>query len=131
MKSVKYILDEKWQILLRKAKADLNAATILYRENGISKEVVMFHLEQAVEKLIKAVLDKNNINYAEIENLFELIKLSQERFDFDDEQLNLLGELNEYRFEEYSEKFEITDADNINKYFDFISEVEKRVLEML
>ena len=131
MKSVKYILDEKWQILLRKAKADLNAATILYRGNGMSKEVVMFHLEQAVEKLIKAVLDKNNINYAEIENLFELIKLSQERFDFDNEQLNLLGELNEYRFEEYSEKFEITDADNINKYFDFISEVEKRVLEML
>ena len=131
MKSVKYILDEKWQILLRKAKADLNAATILYRENGISKEVVMFHLEQAVEKLIKAVLDKNNINYAEIENLFELIKLSQERFDFDDEQLNLLGELNEYRFEEYSEKFEINDAENIDKYFDFISEVEKRALEIL
>ena len=131
MKSVKYILDEKWQILLRKAKADLNAATILYRENGISKEVVMFHLEQAVEKLIKAVLDKNNINYAEIENLFELIKLSQERFDFDNEQLNLLGELNEYRFEEYSEKFEINDAENIDKYFDFISEVEKRVHNLL
>lgn len=50
MKSVKYILDEKWQILLRKAKADLNAATILYRENGIPKEVVMFHLEQVAEK---------------------------------------------------------------------------------
>lgn len=131
MKSVKYILDEKWQILLRKAKADLNAATILYREKGISNEVVMFHLEQAVEKLIKAVLDKNNINYAEIENLFELIKLSQERFNFDNEQLNLLEELNEYRFEEYSENFGINDVDDVNKYFDFISEVEKRVLEML
>jgi HEPN domain-containing protein len=131
MKSVKYILDEKWQILLRKAKADLNAATILYRENGISKEVVMFHLEQAVEKLIKAVLDKNNINYAEIENLFELIKLSQERFDFDNEQLNLLGELNEYRFEEYSENFGINDVDDINEYFNFVNEVEKKVLEIL
>lgn len=131
MKNTENILSEKWHILLRKAKADLNAATILYRENGISKEVVMFHLEQAVEKLIKAVLDKNNINYAEIENLFELIKLSQERFDFDNEQLNLLGELNEYRFEEYSEKFEINDAENIDKYFDFISEVEKRALEIL
>jgi HEPN domain-containing protein len=131
MKSVKYILDEKWQILLRKAKADLNAATILYRENGISKEVVMFHLEQAVEKLIRAVLDKNNINYAEIENLFELIKLSQERFDFDNEQLNLLGELNEYRFEEYSENFGINDVDDINEYFNFVNEVEKKVLEIL
>jgi HEPN domain-containing protein len=131
MKSVKYILDEKWQILLRKAKADLNAATILYRGNGMSKEVVMFHLEQAVEKLIKAVLDKNNINYAEIENLFELIKLSQERFDFDNEQLNLLGELNEYRFEEYSENFGINDVDDINEYFNFVNEVEKKVLEIL
>ena len=131
MKSVKYILDEKWQILLRKAKADLNAATILYRGNGMSKEVVMFHLEQAVEKLIKAVLDKNNINYAEIENLFELIKLSQERFDFENEQLNLLGELNEYRFEEYSENFGINDVDDINEYFNFVNEVEKKVLEIL
>ena len=131
MKSVKYILDEKWQILLRKAKADFNAATILYRGNGMSKEVVMFHLEQAVEKLIKAVLDKNNINYAEIENLFELIKLSQERFDFDIEQLNLLGELNEYRFEEYSENFGINDVDDINEYFNFVNEVEKKVLEIL
>ena len=131
MKSVKYVLDEKWQILLRKAKADLNAATILYRGNGMSKEVVMFHLEQAVEKLIKAVLDKNNINYAEIENLFELIKLSQERFDFDNEQLNLLGELNEYRFEEYSENFGINDVDDINEYFNFVNEVEKKVLEIL
>ena len=131
MKSIKYILDEKWQILLRKAKADLNAATILYRGNGMSKEVVMFHLEQAVEKLIKAVLDKNNINYAEIENLFELIKLSQERFDFDNEQLNLLGELNEYRFEEYSENFGINDVDDINEYFNFVNEVEKKVLEIL
>ena len=131
MKSLKYILDEKWQILLRKAKADLNAATILYRGNGMSKEVVMFHLEQAVEKLIKAVLDKNNINYAEIENLFELIKLSQERFDFDNEQLNLLGELNEYRFEEYSENFGINDVDDINEYFNFVNEVEKKVLEIL
>ena len=131
MKSIKYILDEKWQILLRKAKADLNAATILYRGNGMSKEVVMFHLEQAVEKLIKAVLDKNNINYAEIENLFELIKLSQERFDFDNEQLNLLGELNEYRFEEYSENFGINDVDDINEYFNFVNEVERKVLEIL
>ena len=131
MKSVKYILDEKWQILLRKAKADLNAATILYRGNGMSKEVVMFHLEQAVEKLIKAVLDKNNINYAEIENLFELIKLSQERFDFENEQLNLLGELNEYRFEEYSENFGINDVDDINEYFNFVNEVERKVLEIL
>lgn len=62
MKSVKYILDEKWQILLRKAKADLNAATILYRENGISKEVVMFHLEQAVESIHKII---ENITYEE------------------------------------------------------------------
>ena len=131
MKSIKYILDEKWQILLRKAKADLNAATILYRGNGMSKEVVMFHLEQAVEKLIKAVLDKNNINYAEIENLFELIKLSQERFDFDNEQLNLLGELNEYRFEEYSENLELNDVKDIDKYFNFVNEVERKVLEIL
>lgn len=131
MKSVKYILDEKWQILLRKAQADLNAATILCRENTMSKEVIMFHLEQAVEKLIKAVLEKNNVDYAEIDNLFELMKLSQERIDFDNEQLNLLGELNEYRFEEYSENLDVNDVNNIDKYFNFVNEVERKVLEIL
>ena len=58
MKSVKYILDEKWQILLRKAKADLNAATILYRENGISKEVV------------------NTNGYSTVANVLELEQIS-------------------------------------------------------
>ena len=39
-----------------KAKTDLNAANILCRENTVSKEVIMFHLEQAFEKLIKSVI---------------------------------------------------------------------------
>ena len=98
MKSVKYVLDEKWQILLRKAKADLNAATILYRENGIPKEVVMFHLEQVAEKLLKALLERNNIGYAETDDLMILKNFTQEWINFDDEQVSLLEELNNYRF---------------------------------
>ena len=131
MKSVKYVLDEKWQILLRKAKADLNAATILYRENGISKEVVMFHLEQVAEKLLKALLERNNIGYAETDDLMILKNLTQEWINFDDEQVSLLEELNNYIFEEYSENLELNDVKDIDKYFNFVNEVERKVLEIL
>ena len=131
MKSVKYVLDEKWQILLRKAKADLNAATILYRENGIPKEVVMFHLEQVAEKLLKALLERNNIGYAETDDLMILKNLTQEWINFDDEQVSLLEELNNYIFEEYSENLELNDVKDIDKYFNFVNEVERKVLEIL
>ena len=131
MKSVKYILDEKWQILLRKAKADLNAATILYRENGIPKEVVMFHLEQVAEKLLKALLERNNIGCAETDDLMILKNFTQEWINFDDEQVSLLEELNNYIFEEYSENLELNDVKDIDKYFNFVNEVERKVLEIL
>lgn len=131
MKSIKYILNEKWQILLRKAKADLNAATILYRENGIPKEVVMFHLEQVAEKLLKALLERNNIGYAETDDLMILKNFTQEWINFDDEQVSLLEELNNYRFEKYSENLELNDVKDIDKYFNFVNEVERKVLEIL
>ena len=131
MKSIKYILDEKWQILLRKAKADLNAATILYRENGIPKEVVMFHLEQVAEKLLKALLERNNIGYAETDDLMILKKITQELIKFNDKQVSLLEELNNYIFEEYSENLELNDVKDIDKYFNFVNEVERKVLEIL
>ena len=131
MKSVKYILDEKWQILLRKAKADLNAATILYRENGISKEVVMFHLEQAVEKILKVLLERNNKGCAEIDDLMILKNFTQEWINFDDEQVSLLEELNNYRFEKYSEDLVMSEETNIDRYFEFVSKIERKLMEIL
>ena len=131
MKSVKYVLDEKWQILLRKAKADLNAATILYRENGIPKEVVMFHLEQVAEKLLKALLERNNIGYAETDDLMILKNLTQEWINFDDEQVSLLEELNNYRFEKYSEDLVMSEETNIDRYFEFVSKIERKLMEIL
>ena len=131
MKSVKYVLDEKWQILLRKAKADLNAATILYRENGISKEVVMFHLEQAVEKILKVLLERNNKGCAEIDDLMILKNFTQEWINFDDEQVSLLEELNNYRFEKYSEDLVMSEETNIDRYFEFVSKIERKLMEIL
>ena len=131
MKSVKYILDEKWQILLRKAKVDLNAATILDKENSIHKETILFHLEQAVEKLLKALLEKNNKSYAKVDDLMILKKFTQEWINFDDEEISLLEELNNYRFEKYSENLELNDVKDIDKYFNFVNEVERKVLEIL
>ena len=131
MKSVKYILDEKWQILLRKAKADLNAATILDKENSILKETILFHLEQAVEKLLKALLEKNNKSYAEVDDLIILKKFTQEWINFDDEQLKLLEELSNYSFEKYSDGLVMSEEVNSDRYFEFVSEIERKVMEIL
>lgn len=131
MKSVKYVLDEKWQILLRKAKADLNAATILDKENSIAKETILFHLEQVVEKLLKALLERNNIGYAETDDLMILKNFTQEWINFDDEQVSLLEELNNYRFEKYSEDLVMSEEINIDRYFEFVSEIERKVMEIL
>ena len=60
-----------------------------------------------------------------------LKKFTQEWLNFDDEQISLLEELNNYRFEKYSENFELNDVNDVNKYFDFVVEIERKVMEML
>jgi len=42
-----------------------------------------------------------------------------------------LEELNNYIFEEYSENLELNDVKDIDKYFNFVNEVERKVLEIL
>lgn len=47
--------------LLSLAERDVNAFEVLKNQSGIHPETVCFHAQQAVEKIIKAVLIANNI----------------------------------------------------------------------
>lgn len=69
-----------YEILLKKAGVDLRSATILYNnfQNGNSAldiEVILFHLQQAAEKCLKAVLSFHQINYQKVHDLEVLVNL--------------------------------------------------------
>ncbi len=69
-----------YQILLKKATVDLNSAKVILAsfEQGeieLDLEVVMFHLQQSSEKLIKAVLDFNHIKFPHIHDLKNLVNI--------------------------------------------------------
>ena len=69
-----------YEILLKKAAVDLRSATILYNDfqNGNSAldiEVILFHLQQAAEKCLKAVLSFHQINYQKVHDLEVLVNL--------------------------------------------------------
>ena len=68
---------KQYQILLKKAIVDFNAAKIILTsfEEGkieLDLEIIMFHLQQATEKLIKCVLDFNKIKFPHSHDLREL-----------------------------------------------------------
>jgi HEPN domain-containing protein len=94
----------QYEILYNKAKADLFAANVLYSRllegnSELDLEVICFHLQQSAEKLMKAVLSKNQIYYPKIHDLETLLNvLTENNIDFHTNQ-ELLFELNDYAVE--------------------------------
>jgi HEPN domain-containing protein len=115
----------QYEILLKKAKTDFSAAVTLYAEiisgnQELDFEVVYFHLQQAAEKIFKALLSKHKINYPKIHDLDTLlIMVLEQGIDF---QVNsdLLIELNDYavdgRYTVYHDYVE-----NLDYYFTMVS----------
>jgi len=69
-----------YEMLLQKAAVDMGSATILYNDfqNGntvLDIEVILFHLQQAAEKCLKAVLSFHQINYQRVHDLEVLVNL--------------------------------------------------------
>jgi HEPN domain-containing protein len=69
-----------YELLLQKAAVNMRSAIILYNDfqNGNSVldiEVILFHLQQAAEKCLKAVLSFHQINYQRVHDLEVLVNL--------------------------------------------------------
>lgn len=69
-----------YEILLQKAAVDMRSATILYNDfqnanSALDIEVILFHLQQAAEKCLKAVLSFHQINYQKVHDLEVLVNL--------------------------------------------------------
>lgn len=70
---------KQYEIFYKKAVIDFNMATIALKEfeKGeivLDLEAICFHLQQCTEKLIKAVLDFNQIKFSRTHDLSLLIK---------------------------------------------------------
>ena len=125
----------QYEILFNKAKADLAAAHILYirlveGNTNLDQEIICFHLQQCAEKLIKAILSKNEIYFPRIHDLETLLYLLDENNLDLNTNRNILIELNDFavegRYAVMQEEFE-----NIKDIFvtidDLIKEVQKKI----
>lgn len=117
----------QYEILYNKAKADLTAANVLYERllkgnSGLDLEVICFHLQQSAEKLMKAILSKNQIDYPKIHDLETLINLlTENNIDLHTNQ-ELLVELNDYAVEgQYAIMHE--ELDSIKEIFTLVTDM--------
>lgn len=67
--------DEQAERLRRKAAADEEAMSILMGVSSPPDEVIGFHAQQAVEKLLKALLSHRRVAFRRTHDLTELIDL--------------------------------------------------------
>ncbi len=71
---------KQYEILFKKATVDFNMAKLamVAFEKGdieLDLEVIMFHLQQSVEKFIKALLDYNKVRFPHSHDIEELIAI--------------------------------------------------------
>jgi len=66
---------DRAHVLLGKAKADEAAAVALMDNPSVPDDIVGFHCQQAVEKLLKSLLSQLGVHYAKVHNLRHLMEL--------------------------------------------------------
>ncbi len=71
-------LSRRAKVLLRKARADEYAVAKLLADPACSDDVIGFHAQQAVEKIVKAVLSSASVPYPYTHDLVELIDLARD-----------------------------------------------------
>lgn len=108
---------KQYEILISKAGADIRNAKRTFRDTTRDiddDETIMFHLQQAVEKSLKAVLSFNNIEFPMIHDIKRLFKLLEK---------NNLIILNKYK-----ELSILTTYATLGKY-DNLGDLEDSILE--
>jgi HEPN domain-containing protein len=66
-------------ILYHKADEDVRLASLLTDKPEFSDEAFGFHLQQAVEKLLKSLLAAREISFPFSHNLYDVVDLCRER----------------------------------------------------
>jgi HEPN domain-containing protein len=114
-----------YEILFNKANVDLKAAQNLYEDiqngdEGLDYEVILFHLHQCAEKLIKSLLSFHKIEFPKVHDLELLANILKEfnietGLDFD-----LLIGLSDYAVEGRYALIHEEDIEEIEKYISML-----------
>ena len=69
---------EQHALFILKARQDLTLVREVMGNNNVAPEIMLFHIQQGVEKLIKSLLCLHSIRFPKIHDLDELVELAQE-----------------------------------------------------
>ena len=124
---------EPCEIFMKKAKVDFELAKYAYHgfiSNivDIDLDIILFHLQQTVEKALKSVLAKNNIDFPKIHDIEELLFLLRKIIELDDKYLELT-DLSDYAVEGRYVMLENeanTVSSMINLVDEFLNELNKK-----
>jgi len=128
---------KEYEILHKKAKEDFIAAMYLldgYNNQGLelNLEIIFFHFQQCAEKLIKSLLDYNNIKFSHIHDIEKLIYMLNNNKIYTKLDIKKLIDLNEYAVEG---RYAVIndDINDIDTYIDILEKltlhVEKTISE--
>ena len=125
---MKIELKKQYQILLNKAKTDIAVSNLLFntKSKEIDQEVILFHLQQATEKLIKSLLIFNNIEFPRTHDIEKLVKLTQLN------KINLIDNISEL---EYLSDFAVAgryeiiveELDEIEEVFNLVNQLFENI----
>jgi len=120
----------QYEILFKKAVVDLNSAKVIWIsfEQGnieLDIEVIFFHLQQCSEKLIKSLLDFNQIKFPRTHDLQSLINLLEDN-EIELDGVNELLPLSVYAVEgRYAILHD--DLDDVDRYIEIVEGLLKSV----
>ena len=121
---------KQYEILIKKAKDDYNTAKIVFENiKDINIDIALFHLQQAVEKSLKAVLIYNKIEFPKTHKLDILIDILAENninIEIDDDLIILNDYAVEARYDYIGETFDNI-VETTGKVDDLIKKVENMI----
>ncbi len=109
--------EKYYQLLLDKAARDEYTADRLIPLEDAPAEIIGFHLQQSAEKLLKALLSFQKIEYRRTHNLGELIHLLETYGYILPEDLDEIRELTPYATEWRYDAIPFEDNSNLNQTF--------------
>jgi len=127
---LKYL--KSYEIFFNKAETDFKSAKILYssKDEDIDVEVVLFHLQQAIEKYLKAVLAYKNIHFSKTHDLKMLIDMDKDKIELNDNEIELMLELNQFAVNgRYNYIVEI--VENIDDYFKIVLKIKENTYNLI
>jgi HEPN domain-containing protein len=69
---------EQYKIFILKARQDISLVHEVMGNNNVAPEIMLFHIQQCVEKLIKALFSFHSVRFPKTHDLDELVELAQE-----------------------------------------------------